>query len=102
MRRATTPIHKFTFPVSPETFEKILITYSQGRNIIFEKTREDLTISDNSVSFHMTQEEANKFKVNEPVRVQVRALTYAGDAVASKIVQVSVGEVLNDVILERN
>lgn len=102
MRRATTPLHKFTFPVSPETFEKILITYSQGRKIVMEKTRDDLSISDNSVSFQMTQEEANKFKVNEPVSVQVRALTYAGNAVASKVIQISVGEVLNDVILERD
>lgn len=102
MRRATTPMHKFTFPVSPETFEKILITYAQGRKIVFEKTKEDLNISEYTVSFKMTQEEANMFNTKDPVRIQVRALTYAGEAVASKIVQASVDEVLNDVILARD
>jgi hypothetical protein len=102
MRRATTPLHKFTFPISPETFEKILITYSQGRKIILEKERDDLTISGNTVSFQMSQEEANLFKTGDDVRVQVRALTYAGNAVASKVITISVGEVLNDVILQRD
>lgn len=99
MRRATTPLHRFTFPIDPATFEKILITYSQGKTIVLEKTKDDLTIDGMIARFRMTQEEANAFRVNDAVKIQVRALTYAGDALASNIIQIGVKEVLNDAVL---
>ena len=99
MRRATTPLHRFTFPIDPATFEKILITYSQGKTIVLEKTKDDLTIDGMIARFRMTQEEANAFRVNDAVKIQVRVLTYAGDALASNIIQIGVKEVLNDAVL---
>lgn len=100
MRRATTPTHKFTFPVDPENFEQILITYAQNNKIILEKNRNDLTIDDYTVYVRLTQEESNLFNPRIPIQVQVRGLTYSGTAVASKIFERPVEEVLNDEILE--
>lgn len=100
MRRATTPVHKFTFPVDPATFEKILITYSQGRRVVLEKTKDDLTFEDYVGRCKLTQEEANLFKASEPLLIQVRVLTYAGNALASEVFKTTVKEVLDDAILE--
>lgn len=37
MRRATTPVHSFTFPFDPEQLTKILLTYSQNDEVILNK-----------------------------------------------------------------
>lgn len=43
MFRATTPVHEFIFYEDPSDYTKILITYTQKKRIIFEKTKDDLT-----------------------------------------------------------
>ena len=99
MRRATTPTHKFTFPIDPATFDKILITYAQKNKIILEKHKTDLTIEGYTVYAKLTQEETNRFDTRSQVQIQVRGLMYSGTAVASKIFERSVEEVLNDELL---
>lgn len=104
MIRATTPLQEFVFTVNPETFSKILITYSQEETIILEKTEEDLTITEDAsgtrwtASFRMTQQEANLFDEGA-ARVQVRVLTQGNEALASDITTVKVSEVLDDEVL---
>ena len=111
MIRATTPRHTFIFEQNPEElFEKILITYSQDDKIVMEKTQDDLeygTCEDcdgNTVytaSVRLTQEETNMFSANPKsmVEVQVRALTFDGDALASDKKAMAVYDVLNDEVL---
>ena len=111
MYRATTPKHSFIFDVNPETtFQRILITYSQNDNIVLEKQKEDLTFEegtdceDNPVwiaSLRLTQEETKKFAANpgNQVSVQIRALTNAGEALASEKKKFSVQDDLNDEVL---
>lgn len=103
MRRATTPLHNFMFEENPTTFERILITYAQGNNIVLEKEKSDLSFTNNgdgtwTASFRMTQEEANNFKVY-PTSVQVRVLTTDGEALASNIFAVNIKNVLDDEVL---
>ena len=110
MYRATTPKHIFAFDVDPETtFKQILITYSQGDQIVLEKTKADLTFDEERDCHNMyvcwlrlTQEEANLFDRNKSTayQVQVRVLTYSGEAVAFPIERRSVDAVLNDEVLE--
>lgn len=102
MTRATTPTHKFTFPIDPSTFEKILITYKQGKKIVLEKTEKDSIISDMTVLVPLTQEETNLFNSREDVEIQVRVLTYANKALASKKFVKPVNDVLNDEILKKD
>ncbi len=110
MIRATTPKHIFIFEQNPEeTFDKILITYAQNNEIVLEKTKGDLEYGtyDNSgteyytASFRLTQEETKKFsaKPRNMIDIQVRALTYSGEALASDKKSIAVQDVLNDEVL---
>ena len=109
MYRATTPTHNFMFEVNPDTtFRSILITYVQGNEIVLEKTKEDLTFSETTnckgdvvyqASLHLSQEETNSFSAQSPVTVQIRALTYDDEAIASEKMNVAVRDVLNDEVL---
>lgn len=111
MIRATTPKQVFTFEMDPSDFEKILITYAQGDQIILEKGKDDLQIEpvENAFGkimgyaawFRMTQEEANSFLPGpgKQVSVQVRAKTYSGEVLASDKKTFSVQDVLNDEVL---
>ena len=111
MIRATTPKHIFIFETDPSEYARILVTYTQGDEIIMEKGKDDLIIEQgqNPCSLEpewqawcrLTQEETNKFAANpgKPVRVQVRALTTSGEALASDKKTIQVQDVLNDEVL---
>ena len=111
MIRATTPKHQFIFNVDPTEFEKILITYKQGENVVMEKTESDLTFEEGTNEctneteyiawFRMTQEETKKFDATcgSICQVQVRVLTVNGEALASDKKTISVQDVLNDKVL---
>ena len=109
MYRATTPKHSFIFDVNPEeTFKTILITYTQGDQIILEKHKEDLTVEETTgcndeiayeAYLRLTQEEANLFNSKSTVSIQVRELTYEGEALAFDKWTVAVKDVLNDEVL---
>ena len=99
MIRVTTPLHKFTFPISPDNFEIIKITYAQRNKIIFTKEKSDMSFDGNKVFLRLSQEETKLFNSRYPVQVQVRGLTFNGSAVASKTFERPVEEVLYDGIL---
>lgn len=108
MIRATTPIHSFLFDVDPIVYDRVLITYSQGDNIVLEKTKEDLTIEPIEEGegyrawYRLTQEETNRFsnKPGQRIYVQIRVLTHAGEALASEKKLLHIQDVLNDEVLE--
>lgn len=108
MYRATTPTHIFVFEVDPEeNFKTILITYSQNGEIVLEKGKNDLTFEEKEeccgkvyqATLQLTQEESNLFEADKIVSVQIRAVSYDGDVVASEKMSVSVKDVLNDEVL---
>ena len=105
MYRATTPRHTFVFNVNPEeTFQTILITYAQDNEIVLEKGKEDLTFtasgeSEFEATLTLTQEETKLFSNKSSVKVQVRVLTYNGEAAASTKMTIPVNDVLNDEVL---
>ena len=100
MYRATTPTFTFTFDIDPDaTFKTILITFKQGKKIVLEKKKTDLTFGEKSASFLLTQEETNLFDTRKWISIQVRALTTEDEAVAFKTIRTTVNDVLNDVVL---
>ncbi len=101
MIRATTPTHVFTFPedINPSECERILVTYKQGNQIVFEVREDKLTINGQDVSYKFTQEEANLFGDQRKANVQVRILLGGGEALASDIIPFGVDPVLNDEVL---
>lgn len=110
MIRATTPKHTFIFEDDPTAYERILITYVQGDEIVMEKEKDDLTFetvetecltTEYHASLRLTQDETKKFQASsgKPVRVQVRVLTSSGEALASDKKTIGVQDVLNDEVL---
>ena len=104
MYRATTPLHTFIFEVNPEaTFKTILITYVQDDQIVLEKGKSDLTFTSTDAGYEatlqLTQEETKLFNNKSSVKVQVRVLTYSGEAAASTKMTIPVNDVLNDEVL---
>ena len=113
MRRGTTPVHVFTFPFAPEQLSKILVTYAQDTDdgeIILNKTKEDFVFEGNVGKITLTQEETNNFIIlcqyccgdygEQPyVKMQVRAKTVDGQALATDVWRVPLKNVLNDEVL---
>lgn len=103
MIRLTTPTHIFTFPdnVNPSEIDWLKLTYAQEGRIVLEKDLKDMSIVGQTVSVTLTQAETKMFKVKkEPVQVQMR-IGIGDTAMATKIYQVSVYDVLNNEILSK-
>ena len=102
--RATTPPHTFTLPIDTSTCKEILVTYKQG-NICLNKHYQDntlppgMTLDAKKVMIELTQDETLMFKEGDEARVQVRVLTMADKAYASKKFKIVVNGVLNEEIL---
>lgn len=100
--RATTPTHTFVFPegITPGNFQKLRLTYAQGGETLVEKTEEDVTCDENTLSVTLTEEETARFRVRAPQpTVQIRILDPDGHAFASQMMPLAVAEVLNDEVL---
>ena len=105
--RATTPTHSFVIDIDPSLLKEILVTYKQGNKIVLEKHKADFIITSETVqqktvyvcSIKLTQEEANLFSDGD-VQIQMRALSYDGNAYASNRINLGVEDVLNDEVLE--
>ena len=68
----TTPTHKFNVNLDLRSAVVVYLTYAQGRNVVLEKTKDDLLIEENSVSVYLTQKDTLKFKQNKDVEIQFR------------------------------
>ena len=101
IRRATTPKQIFTLDLeNVSDLSEILVTYAQRGKIIVQRTKSEMTIEENKVSFRLTQEETLSFRENIPVEIQVRVFTSDNNALASDIFEVSVGRVLDEEVFE--
>ena len=85
MLQGTTPIDIFTLPCDTATLKKIKVTYTQGDDdtVIITKTKDDCVLDGNDVKVKFTQEDTFKFDATQPYKVQIRALTVAGEVVGS-------------------
>ena len=116
MIRATTPTIQFIMPAGMyDGSKEILITFKQGKNILFDKlniypfygciasTRIGYSISldkteieANRYDIHLSQKETSMFDPLLALHIQVRFLTIYGEAYASNEKLMSVCDVLND------
>ena len=104
MYRVTTPTHTYTLPMETSTLSEIQVTYQQGGVSLIKHyqdgvTPAGMTIDGKVVQIRLTQEETKAFAAVTPVSSQVRVLTLSGDAYASQMFSISVGEVLNEEVL---
>lgn len=82
--RGTTPNQIFNVDLDLTGTEVLYLTYKQDKDIVLEKTKDDLTITKDQVSFRMTQEESLLFNTNITVKMQIRARFPDGTAVESE------------------
>lgn len=104
-----TPTHYFTFPVSPDDLDKVLITYAQDGQIVLEKTKDDLEFKereedDGTMSylgyFTFTQEETLMFDGRKPKYcMQVKAKTMLDEVLGSNIQYYSIEPALNKEVI---
>lgn len=93
MIRGTTPTHIFNVNVDLSEAEVIYITYKQSESIVVEKEKADCTVSGETISVKLTQEDTLKFNT-APVEIQIRARFPDGSAIASNIMQTTVTRIL--------
>lgn len=99
MIRGTTPTHIFRLPIDTGTIKELRITYRQLGHTVLEKTESDVETQEKTVQFTLTQEEALLFRASYKVDLQVKVLLADGSVMASKIMPVSVSEILNEEVL---
>ena len=84
--RGTTPTHIYEVDKDLRTIEVLFLTYKQGddcnERTVLEKTLADFTITEDTVTTKLTQEETLAFCPDEKVRMQFRGKFPNGDAVA--------------------
>lgn len=109
MIRGTTPTHKFIFDdFDPKDFKELNIYYAQQGRELLKKTKEDCDFGEIETDektlytayVTLTQEETKLFKAKTPVKIQIRALTDDGCAMATDEYEIPVKDVINDEVLE--
>lgn len=99
MIRGTTPTHTFKIPLDVSGVKSVMVIYGQNNVEVFRKETDDCTLEGNSISVTLTQEETLKFNHSHNVQIQIRVLTVTGNALASDIKVVTVGQCLNSEVL---
>lgn len=94
--RGTTPKMVFTVPFSTELISKAYITFMQKDRKAFDKELSDCECEGNKIILKLTQDDTLNLVSNIKVNIQIRALLTDGSAVASKIIEENVKDVLKD------
>lgn len=94
MIRGTTPKHTFNVDVDLTDAQSIYITYKQLNRVVVEKAKSDINVSSDALQCDLTQKETLAFNSKYPVKIQIRAGYEGGSAVASNIIETTVGEIL--------
>ena len=101
MFRGTTPTHTFSLPFETSLLANLYITYTDKSNVtLLEKDLSNCALNGKNVSVTLTQEETLLFTGRQQARLQLRAITTDGTALASKIYTVYVGETLKEGVIE--
>lgn len=99
MIQGTTPTHQFTIPMDASSVDKVRVTYAQKDQVLLVKENEDCSIDGNVIEVKLSQEETLLFDEFSSVQIQVRVLTTGGDALASDLIRVPCGAVLDKEVL---
>lgn len=120
--RGTTPYHNFIIPLTQEEIDTIYITYLQNEEVVLEKSKEDMTITNlldlldeyttiddlteeektsSQVELHLTQEDTLKFNFYPAARkniavIQIRVKTLDGEAYSSDPIQERIMGILKE------
>lgn len=96
MYRGTTPTLTFTLPYETNLISKCYVSFFQKERIRVEKELANCDCDGNKISVKLTQADTLSFVSNTVVKIQIRALLTDGNAVTSKIMEMTVKDVLKD------
>jgi hypothetical protein len=99
MIQGTTPTHQFTVPMDASLIQKVRITYAQKDTVLLTKEETDCRIEGNVIELKLSQEETLLFDEFSSVQIQVRVLTTGGDALASDLIRIPCGAILDKEVL---
>ena len=78
---------------------KATILYAQDETVKIKKTEMDASLDSNRIFVRLTQEETFRLDARRTVEIQLRILTFNGDALSSDIIRVPVGRCLESEVL---
>lgn len=98
MRRGTTPTISYNVDIDLTSALELYITLKQDGLVVIEKSIEDVTITSESISIALTQEETLNL-VPGKVLMQIRAKMPDGAALASNIMMGYVEQILKNGVI---
>ena len=99
MRRGTTPTHNITTELDLTDAEVIFLTYKQNKKKVLDLDKSRMTITSESISVELTQEETLMFNDQLDATAQIRARFSDERAVASNVMIIPINEILKDGVI---
>ena len=100
MIRGTTPTHTFQIPFNTNLVKEIRISYAQRDAVVVEKSTEDCKLDGMNITVKLTQEETLRFSENVMAALQLRVLLNDGNVLATPVMRLDVGELLQDEVIQ--
>ena len=100
MIQGTTPTHRFNIPLDASIIQRVKVTYAQSGKVLLVKEDAECRVEGGVIELKLTQEETLLFDEFSSVQIQVRVLTTGGDALASDVIRVPCGAILDKEVLE--
>lgn len=97
--RGTNSYCTITMPVDTQYIDEFWVTFGQNDKEVVTKTKSQCTCDGKTVTVGLTQEDTLLFKTGSLLQVQVRYLTNAGIAKATKIKTGKVGQILKEGVI---
>lgn len=94
IRKGTTPTHIFNVNIDTEDIASVKVLYAQDGKLVLKKDTDSVKIENGKIMLTLTQEDTLLFDYRKPAQIQLRILTNSGTALASGIIPVSVGQLL--------
>lgn len=99
MFRGTTPTLEFKIPFDVSLIDELFVTITQANVVTVEKNKSQCELSGNVITVKLTQEDTLIFKdryFGGKARLQVRVKMLNGEALASDIINLEIGEILKE------
>ena len=103
MIKGTTPTLQFNLPIETSIIKsaEIVVQYvDNAKTVTIERSLEECEVGRNSISAVLTQEETLALPAPTIANVQLRIMTNDDKVLASRVIDVSINELLKESVLE--
>lgn len=96
----TTPELTFNLPFDTSNIKSLYVTIKdKNKRMVLEKTEADCTLSGDTVTLELSQEETLLFEERTKARMQIRVLTKNDKALKSQVFTLDIGELLKEGVI---